>query len=165
MIDFKIAKCDQAKLELKDKIAQFGDEVGFQKVRILIRLPFGDLVWRWGFELKIAGFKFEQNLFPRSSWNLLHGRHDQFVILSKFRFGQNFEIAVVPLKILKSKKVLLYTRSEQKILQWNSSLSGKWNTEWIIQTFHSKNCQRLEIKWMWSGFYNNYRKKNRNHLF
>ena len=26
----KIAKCDQAKLELKDKIAQFGDEVGFQ---------------------------------------------------------------------------------------------------------------------------------------
>ena len=44
MIDFKIAKCDQAKLELKDKIAQFGDEVGFQKIRILIRLPFGDLV-------------------------------------------------------------------------------------------------------------------------
>ena len=26
----QIAKCDQAKLELKDKIAQFGDEVGFQ---------------------------------------------------------------------------------------------------------------------------------------
>lgn len=25
----EIAKCDQAKLELKDKIAQFGDEVGF----------------------------------------------------------------------------------------------------------------------------------------
>ena len=30
LIDIQIAKCDQAKLELKDKIAQFGDEVGFQ---------------------------------------------------------------------------------------------------------------------------------------
>ena len=45
LIDFQIAKCDQAKLELKDKIAQFGDEVGFQKVAIFIRLPIDDQHW------------------------------------------------------------------------------------------------------------------------